>query len=119
MLGDMLKVYRKSKGYTQSEVANAIGVSRATYTKYELNMHPPDSEQLKQLSKLFGVSVDKLLENEPSKPVERTAEDKLVSVYQRLSDDSKTQLMSVAYLLLSDDLKHQGIDIEQQLHKNF
>lgn len=118
MLGDKLKVYRKSKGYTQSEVANAIGVSRASYTKYELNMHLPDSEQLKQISNLFGVSVDKLLGT--AKPsAERTAEDKLVSVYQRLSDESKTQLMSVAYLLLSDDLKRQGIDIEQQLHKNF
>lgn len=119
MLGDNLKRYRKAAGLTQAEVAAELNVERSNISRYEANSYSPSIDMLKKLATLFGISMEQLLENEPSKPVERTAEDKLVSVYQRLSDDSKTQLMSVAYLLLSDDLKRQGIDIEQQLHKNF
>lgn len=119
MLGDNLKRYRKAAGLTQAEVAAELNVERSNISRYEANSYSPSIDMLKKLATLFGISLEQLLDNEPNKPAERTAEDKLVSVYQRLSDDSKTQLMSVAYLLLSDDLKRQGIDIEQQIHKNF
>lgn len=119
MLGDNLKNYRKAAGLTQAEVAAELNLERSNISRYEANTYSPSIDVLKKMAKLFGVSLEQLLDNEPPKPAERTAEDKLVSVYQRLSDESKTQLMSVAYLLLSDDLKRQGIDIEQQLHKNF
>lgn len=119
MLGDNLKNYRKAAGLTQAEVAAELNLERSNISRYEANTYSPSIDVLKKMAKLFGVSLEQLLDNKPPKPAERTAEDKLVSVYQRLSDESRTQLMSVAYLLLSDDLKRQGIDIEQQLHKNF
>lgn len=54
-------------------------------------------------------------------PAVRSYEEKLLGVYNSLDQESKTQLMSVAYLIMSKSLETQGINvqqlIEQQLHK--
>ena len=59
-----LKELRLRKGVTQQEVANAIGCSANTYSKYERGEHEPDIFTLKQLSKFFGVSIDHILCND-------------------------------------------------------
>lgn len=55
------------------------------------------------------------------KPAVRSDEEKLLGVYNSLDQESKTQLMSVAYLIMSKSLEAQGVNvpqlIEQQLHK--
>lgn len=54
-------------------------------------------------------------------PAVRSDEEKLLGVFNSLDQESKTQLMSVAYLIMSKSLETQGINvqqfIEQQLHK--
>ena len=54
-------------------------------------------------------------------PAVRSDEKKLLGVYNSLDQESKTQLMSVAYLIMLKSLEAQGINvqqlIEQQLHK--
>ena len=127
-VGEVLKKLRKERGLTQSDVATALHVNRSTYTKYEIGTNVPNIEQLK------AVSVDDILNPEPKtreeahvviqkqvKPAVRSDHDKLLGVYDSLDDESKNQLMSVAYLLMSQSLKNQGIDVqqmvEQQLHK--
>ena len=144
MLGDTLKKYRKACGLTQADVASALNIGRSAYTKYETNVYIPNAEQLRKLSELFGVTANQLLEIEPSTctvaspngnhntvttgdihinqtaPL-RSEHEKLLSVYDSLDETSKTQLMSVAYMLMSANLKARGIDVqqmvEQQLHK--
>lgn len=125
-----LKEVRKSAGLTQREVAAVVGVNQNTYSYWENGKTRIDSESLAKLSKLFGVTTDYLLDEIPYKSTidsindnsaVRSDEEKLLGVYNSLDEQSKNQLMSVAYLIMSQSLKAQGIDvqemIEQQLHK--
>lgn len=126
-----LKEVRKSAGLTQREVAAYVGVNQNTYSYWENGKTKIDSESIAKLAKLFNVSIDYLLDGSPcktnienfisEKPAVRSDEEKLLGVYNSLDQESKTQLMSVAYLIMSQSLKAQGIDvhemIEQQLHK--
>ena len=125
-----LKEVRKSAGLTQREVAAVVGVNQNTYSYWENGKTRIDSESLAKLSKLFGVTTDYLLDEIPYKSTidsindnsaVRSDEEKLLGVYNSLDAQSKTQLMSVAYLMMSASLQKQGIDIqhliEQQLHK--
>ncbi|MHC1772983.1 MAG: LexA family protein [Flexilinea sp.] len=57
-----LLLARKNKGVSQEEVANFLGVSRVTYTRYENGSRSPDKETLVKLANYFGVSTDFLLE---------------------------------------------------------
>lgn len=126
-----LKEARKSAGLTQREVATYVGVNQNTYSYWENGKTRIDSESLAKLAKLFCVTTDYLLNDASSqssadvspieKPAVRSDDEKLLGVYHSLDDQSKTQLMSVAYMLAANNLAQQGVDVnqlvEQQLHK--
>ena len=65
--GDNLYSLRKSKGISQEELAERLGVSRQAVSKWERNEAYPDTENLIAISKLFGVTIDELI-NSPDLP---------------------------------------------------
>lgn len=58
---EKLKSLRETRGMTQLQVANRIGVSKAMVSAYETASKAPSVEVLIRLSRLFGVSVDYLV----------------------------------------------------------
>jgi len=64
MLGEKIHRLRKEKGLSQEELAGQLTVSRQAISKWELGESIPDTENVVQLSKIFGVSTDYLLNNE-------------------------------------------------------
>ncbi|MCM1055081.1 MAG: helix-turn-helix transcriptional regulator [Bacteroides sp.] len=69
-----LKRLRKSRGATQEQLAEAVGVSPQAVSKWELNGYP-DSPLLPAIAKFLGVSVDELFGNERE---EKTIEQKII-----------------------------------------
>lgn len=63
-LGNKIVSLRKKKNITQEELAEKIGVTRQTISKWELAETTPDINQAKMLSKVFGVSLDELTDND-------------------------------------------------------
>ncbi|MBQ9314288.1 MAG: Fic family protein [Clostridia bacterium] len=61
MLGEKIKKYREIRNIKQSEIADLLGVSPATVSKYEAGSLEPSIESIKKLSELFEVSIDELL----------------------------------------------------------
>lgn len=55
---------RKYHNYSQEELAEMIGVSRQTMSKYETGESLPDIEKCRQLANVFGVTVDDLISYE-------------------------------------------------------
>ena len=62
-LGEKLKSARKNANLTQEQLAEKLLVSRQAITKWESDKGMPDIENLRQLSKLLGVSLDYLLDD--------------------------------------------------------
>lgn len=58
---DNLITLRKYHNYSQEELAEKIGVSRQTLSKYETGESLPDIEKSKLLADVFGVSLDDLI----------------------------------------------------------
>lgn len=61
-LGNSLFQARKKRGMSQEEVAEKLGVSRQTISKWELDETLPDIRQSKKLAVLYGLSLDELIE---------------------------------------------------------
>lgn len=61
MFQDNLISLRKIHGYSQDELAEKIGVSRQTLSKYETGESYPDIEKCKLLADIFGTSLDDLV----------------------------------------------------------
>jgi len=64
MLGSKIQKLRKRNGMSQEDLASKLTISRQAISKWELGESVPDTENVLQLSKLFGVSTDYLLNDE-------------------------------------------------------
>ena len=61
--GKSFKFYRQKAGLTQKEAADKIGVKDYQLGNYETNRSQPSLEILKKMSKVYLVSIDKMLGN--------------------------------------------------------
>lgn len=61
LLGMRLRKFRKENGYSQSHIANVLGIERSTYTYYETGKTVPVIFDLMRLADLYDISMDSLL----------------------------------------------------------
>ena len=64
ILADKIMENRKKNGWSQEELAEKLGVSRQSVSKWEGAQAVPDMKKILQLSEIFGVSTDYLLRDE-------------------------------------------------------
>ena len=60
-IANRLQKLRKEKGYSQEQLAEALGISRQAVSKWERAESSPDTDNLICLAKLYGISLDELL----------------------------------------------------------
>ena len=63
-VGQRIQALRTRNGLSQEALADRLGVTRQSVSKWELGQSLPDTEKIVQLSRLFGVGIDWLLLNE-------------------------------------------------------
>ena len=56
-LGEKIKKIRKKFDLSQEQLAEIMNVSRQAITKWESNNGLPDTSNLQQLSKTFGITI--------------------------------------------------------------
>lgn len=61
VLADNLIFLRNIKGLTQEQVAEVIGISRQSYSKWEQGETYPDIDKCDKLAKYYGVTIDSLV----------------------------------------------------------
>ncbi|MCL2387086.1 MAG: helix-turn-helix domain-containing protein [Defluviitaleaceae bacterium] len=67
-IGEKIQSLRTKSGYSQEALANLLGVTRQSVSKWELGQALPDTEKIIQLSRLFEVTTDSLLINNDPPP---------------------------------------------------
>lgn len=71
-IGDRLRDIRKDNKFTQAELGELIGTTRATVNSWEMGIALPSTVYLIRLAKLYRVSTDYLLGLETSELVDIT-----------------------------------------------
>ena len=69
-IADRIQNLRKTKGLSQEQLADAIGVSRQAVSKWESEQATPDLEKIILMSEYFEVTTDYLLKG--IEPIEDT-----------------------------------------------
>lgn len=64
-VGKAIARYRKEKGLTQADLAEALSVHQSQIARWETGRSQPRKEYLDSLSSTLGVSVDLLFHSEP------------------------------------------------------
>ena len=100
----VIKLLREKHRYTQVKLAEELGISRQALIKYEnMELEPPLSV-IRELSKLFSVGYDCLIDNEL--PSEQSAEDaamiaELVKNFVKLKDSEKRAVLEMTRIMAS------------------
>ena len=97
MLGERLYQLRRSRGMSQEQLAERIGVSRQTISKWEGGLSTPDLEKLIALADCFQISLDSLVRAEELSTPEREAPP---AVAGRNQNDNRIQRFAGLVLLL-------------------
>ncbi len=78
-MADRIQYLRKTKGLSQEELADKIGVSRQAVSKWESEQSTPDIEKIIIMSELFEVTTDYILKG--IEPVDMTNKKTIYSLY--------------------------------------
>ena len=62
--GNLIAYCRKEKGLTQANLAEQLGVSDRAVSKWETGRSLPDADNMLELSRILGITVDELLKGE-------------------------------------------------------
>lgn len=110
--GTRLKALRESKKITQQDLADLMGLSRATIAGYETSGKQPDQEKTIWLAKYFKVSTDYLLgvteDPAPFRSIDQDLNDEL---------DTESKWLNFLKTLSGDSMfyQYENIDEEQKL----
>jgi len=83
MLANSLKELRASRGMSQAELAEKLGVRQQTVGKWESSVTVPRQPMLQKLADIFGVTTDYLLGRtaEPAKHATSLSEDAVNDIF--------------------------------------
>lgn len=57
-IGNQIKTFRKSAGFTQDELAKRLNTTKQTISRYEKGDRKANQDMLFELCDIFGVSID-------------------------------------------------------------
>ncbi len=107
ILADKIIELRKKAGMSQEELAEKLGVSRQSVSKWEMAQSTPDLNRILKMSEIFGVTTDYLLKDkiDLTKP-ESTADIPIEDVHDETSPPLTYVSMKEANDFLTHNIKH-------------
>jgi transcriptional regulator with XRE-family HTH domain len=97
---DNIKRLRKSKGWTQAELAQRLGTSQKVITSYETSSKTPPVGRLPELASVLNVSIEELIGAEPltiKEEIQHTHKNSRISrlqdLYEKLTPDEQRVIL--------------------------
>lgn len=124
-LGSSLMNARKKCGLSQEKVAEKLGVSRQTISKWELDETLPDIRQAKKLSALYHVTLDDLIDfdvevREIEEMIEKTSEETQKKVdWTKVWSQKYPVLASYQQVVRTDDYTPQLREMLARLGREY
>ena len=72
-IGRFLAALRKGRGMTHEQLARQLGTSNKTISRWETGTYLPPVEMLQQLSRLYGLTINELLQGERIAPEKQSS----------------------------------------------
>ena len=88
---------RKKNGWSQEELGYKLDVSRQTISKWEAGQTTPELEKLRNLAKIFEISVDELISEDDENNIEK----KQLEKDEKTSKKKKSSVLKVVFVYLS------------------
>ena len=101
-IGKFIAEMRKEQNLTQIDLAEQLGISNKTISKWECGNGMPDYSVMENLCEILKINVNELLSGErlPSKDYNKKAEENMMSLMQESSENQKKEKRDFIKLVL-------------------
>lgn len=110
VIGERIKELRKESRYTQTELADLLGVTKSTIAAYENDSRLPSYDVLVRMARLFKISIDSLLLNRSEKIIEVDGLDneQMIIIEKLVMSFREQNLMSNYIKMCAEDRDNYG-----------
>ena len=115
MLNERIRALRKEHGYSQQQIAMKMHLSQGAVSQWENGLTVPAADQLIGLAKIFGISVDELLEVEKNN---ENTEDEADRIREHLRRDPSFRILFSAAENVKPEHLEAAARMLQALGKN-
>ena len=99
---------RKEKNLSQEELANVLGVSRQTISKWETGESTPDFDKIIPLCEFYGITSDELLSGKKD-IIETKKEENRNNFARNMAIAIGLYIISVVFVVVADEIFNQEI----------
>ena len=102
-IGSFIAMNRRSKGLTQQQLAEKLGVTNKTVSRWETGKYMPDLSLLKPLCEALGISLNELLSGETieTEYLKEKTETNIMNTVEYTKQEIKSEHMKVSILLIT------------------
>ena len=121
-IGNRIKDYRKSKGFTQKELALRANIPYSTYSNYENNNREPNREQLQKIATALNVPLYELMGFDGSIRVNGNKQrpfDIAIQKFQNKEDLTYEEEDAITEYVESEQFSQEKEDIKQIAQKAY
>ena len=100
-IGNQIKTFRKSAGFTQDELAKRLNTTKQTISRYEKGGRKANQDMLFELCDIFGVSIDDFFPSQ-NEALQAPTTSPIQTIYDQLEDDRQKKVVTYAERQLNE-----------------
>ena len=111
-IGNQIKTFRKSAGFTQDELAKRLNTTKQTISRYEKGDRKANQDMLFELCDIFGVSIDDFFPSQ-NEALQSPTASSIQSIYDQLEPPRQGKVLTYA----ESELKEQRNEEETKINE--
>ena len=100
-IGNQIKTFRKSAGFTQDELAKRLNTTKQTISRYEKGDRKANQDMLFELCDIFGVSIDDFFPSQ-NEALQAPTTSSIQTIYDELNPPRQVKVLNYAKRQLNE-----------------
>ena len=100
-IGNQIKTFRKSAGFTQDELAKRLNTTKQTISRYEKGDRKANQDMLFELCDIFGVSIDDFFPSQ-NEAIQSPTASSIQTIYDQLAPPRQGKVLTYAERQLNE-----------------
>jgi len=115
-IGNQIKTFRKSAGFTQDELAKRLNTTKQTISRYEKGDRKANQDMLFELCDIFGVSIDDFFPSQ-NEALQSPTASSIQSIYDQLEPPRQGKVLTYAESQLKEQRNEEETKINEVSEK--
>ena len=111
-IGNQIKIFRKSAGFTQDELAKRLNTTKQTISRYEKGDRKANQDMLFELCDIFGVSIDDFFPSQ-NEALQSPAASPIQTIYDQLRQPRQEKVLNYAERQLKEQRNEEETKINE------